>query len=57
MSPERVLEQEYQYSSDVWSAGCLLYEVTALRHCGGTEGKHRGEIGWSFNGARHPQVG
>lgn len=31
MSPERVLEQEYQYSSDVWSAGCLLYEMAALK--------------------------
>mmetsp|Transcript_127007 Transcript_127007/g.179254 ORF Transcript_127007/g.179254 Transcript_127007/m.179254 type:complete len:326 (-) Transcript_127007:102-1079(-) len=31
MAPERLTQQEYTYSSDVWSAGCLLYELAALR--------------------------
>ncbi|XP_077507261.1 serine/threonine-protein kinase Nek7-like isoform X4 [Amblyomma americanum] len=31
MSPERVQEQEYDLRSDVWSAGCLLYELAALQ--------------------------
>eukprot|EP00037_Helgoeca_nana_P000661 m.22866 g.22866 ORF g.22866 m.22866 type:complete len:324 (-) comp10831_c0_seq1:147-1118(-) len=31
MAPERLTQSEYTYSSDVWSAGCLLYELAALR--------------------------
>eukprot|EP00035_Acanthoeca_spectabilis_P022738 m.445513 g.445513 ORF g.445513 m.445513 type:complete len:319 (-) comp19237_c0_seq1:4114-5070(-) len=31
MAPERLTQQVYSYSSDVWSAGCLLYELAALR--------------------------
>mmetsp|Transcript_947 Transcript_947/g.2793 ORF Transcript_947/g.2793 Transcript_947/m.2793 type:complete len:331 (+) Transcript_947:217-1209(+) len=31
MAPERLTQTEYTYSSDVWSAGCLLYELAALR--------------------------
>eukprot|EP00041_Stephanoeca_diplocostata_P012948 m.220366 g.220366 ORF g.220366 m.220366 type:complete len:292 (-) comp19158_c0_seq2:334-1209(-) len=31
MAPERLSQNEYSYPSDVWSAGCLLYEMSALR--------------------------
>lgn len=31
MAPERLVQSTYTYSSDVWSTGCLLYELAALR--------------------------
>lgn len=31
MSPEQITEQKYNEKSDIWSAGCILYEITCLR--------------------------
>jgi serine/threonine protein kinase len=32
MSPECIRGTPYDFSSDVWSLGCLLYELVALRN-------------------------
>ncbi|CAN0302075.1 unnamed protein product, partial [Ectocarpus sp. 4 AP-2014] len=32
MSPEICQEKRYNHKSDMWSLGCVLYEMTCLRH-------------------------
>jgi hypothetical protein len=32
MSPELVNSEPYSYKSDIWSLGCVLYELATLRH-------------------------
>ena len=31
MSPEQISEQRYNHKSDIWSAGCVIYEIVSLR--------------------------
>ena len=31
MSPEQIKESNYDAKTDIWSLGCVLYEIVALR--------------------------
>ena len=31
-APERLLNIEYKFSSDIWSLGCIMYYLCTLRH-------------------------
>jgi NIMA (never in mitosis gene a)-related kinase len=31
MSPEQINDSKYNEKSDIWSSGCIIYEVAALR--------------------------
>jgi serine/threonine protein kinase len=41
LSPEVCLNQPYTFKSDVWSLGCVLYEMATLRWGGGRCGPGR----------------
>ena len=32
LSPERIKEEDYDYKSDNWDLGIILYELTQLKH-------------------------
>ena len=51
MSPEVCQGQRYSYMSDIWSLGCILYEMCALQQVSPaagscSNGMGRDEVGW-----------
>ncbi len=49
MSPEVIKGQPYDFSSDLWSLGCLLYELAALRNPFFKEGQSLYILGKNIN--------
>lgn len=31
MSPEQTLNEKYNEKSDIWSVGCIIYEIASLK--------------------------
>ncbi|KAG1661000.1 hypothetical protein FOA52_007165 [Chlamydomonas sp. UWO 241] len=49
MSPEVIKGQPYDFSSDIWSLGCLLYELVTLRNPFFKEGQSLYVLGKNIN--------
>ncbi|KAH6945082.1 hypothetical protein HPB50_007142 [Hyalomma asiaticum] len=56
MSPERIQELDYDFSSDVWSAGCLLYEMAALQSPFMNETKNLYSLVRKIVACEHPPI-
>ncbi len=39
MSPEIMESKPYDFKSDLWALGCVLYEMTSLKHAFDAAGK------------------
>ena len=39
MSPEIMESKPYDFKSDLWALGCVLYEMTSLKHAFDAQGK------------------
>jgi NIMA (never in mitosis gene a)-related kinase len=42
MSPEIMESKPYDFKSDLWALGCVLYEMTSLKHAFDAAGKLKG---------------
>eukprot|EP00899_Mesostigma_viride_P018012 jgi/Mesvir1/26211/Mv02394-RA.1 len=56
MSPECIKGRPYDWSSDIWSLGCLLYEMRALRNPFYQEGLNYYTLGKAINNCSYPPL-
>lgn len=54
MAPERISNHRYDDRSDVWSLGCVMYELASLRHP--FEAENEQELIMRINEARVPEI-
>eukprot|EP00300_Choanocystis_sp_HF-7_P027083 c32147_g1_i1.p1 GENE.c32147_g1_i1~~c32147_g1_i1.p1 ORF type:complete len:308 (-),score=60.39 c32147_g1_i1:66-950(-) len=56
MAPERVNEVPYDFKSDIWSLGCLLYEMAALQNPFYAEGLQLTELCMRIDRCEYPPL-
>lgn len=54
LSPELCEEKPYNHKSDIWSLGCVLYELCSYRHP--FEAKNQGSLIMKIVKGSYPQI-